>query len=75
MTGRLAEANKEGDAKAIWDSEKPDEVAAARAQYDLLKKKGYAAFRVGADGKKTEKMKDFDPNAGSIIMVPNFAGG
>ena len=67
---------KEGDTKQIWDPEKPDEVEAARAVFDSLKKKGYTAFRVhGKEGEKGEEMKVFDPSAARIIMSPRISGG
>jgi hypothetical protein len=64
MICTLAEANKEGDAKAIWDTDKPEEVAAAKAVYDNLRAKGYIAFSVDKDGKQKARMREFDPKAG-----------
>jgi hypothetical protein len=65
-----------GDLKIMWDRTKPDEVAAAKATFDSLIKKGYAAFAVkDNDGNKGDKIKDFDPNAERIIMVGPMAGG
>ena len=58
-----------GDTKSIWDPEKEEEIAAAKAQFDLLKKKGYMAYRVKKDGKQGEAMHKFDPDAGSMILV------
>lgn len=65
-----------GDTKSIWDPENEDEVAAAKAQYDTLVKKGYRAFAVsGKDGEQGEQMDKFDPKAGRMIMIPAMAGG
>ena len=75
MINEIAVMSAQGDTKTIWDSEKPDEVAVARETFDKLKAKGYAAFRVDRWGKKSERMKAFDSEAGAVIMVPNFAGG
>lgn len=65
-----------GDTKSIWDPKNEAEVAAAEAQYNVLTKKGYKAFRVtGKDGEQGERMKTFDPKAGRMIMIPQMAGG
>ncbi len=68
---------KEGDTKSIWDKNNPDEVEAARKQFDfLVTQKKYAAFYVtGKDGEKGEQMRNFDPKAERIIFVPPMAGG
>ena len=36
-----------GDLKVIWDSEKQEEVDAAKEQFEKLIKKGYIAYKVG----------------------------
>jgi hypothetical protein len=73
--GELAVLNGEGDFKTIWDSEKPEEVEAAKKTFDDLKKKGYAAYRVKKNGEKGEVIKEFDPGAEKIILAPLMAGG
>lgn len=64
-----------GDTKLVWDSQQDDEVANAKRTFNDLKKKGYAAFAVGPKGKQAEQIKEFDPDAESLIMVPAIAGG
>ena len=71
----MAILGTEGDTKVIWDAENEHEVDAAKAQFDILIKKGFSAFKVKKDGEAGKKIKYFDPNAGSIIMVPMVAGG
>lgn len=68
---------REGDTKAIWDKNNPDEVEAARAQFNMLvKQKKFTAFYVvGKEGDKGEQMREFDPKAERIIFVPAMAGG
>lgn len=75
MTGTLCQLAPEGDLKTVWDSDRPEEVKAARAQYDDLKAKGYLAFKVKKDGEKGELIKEFDPEAEKIIMTPPVRGG
>lgn len=64
-----------GHTKTTWDSEKTDEVRAARRTYDELTGKGYKAFRVKKDGGEGEPMKSFDPDAEKMILVPPIQGG
>jgi hypothetical protein len=67
---------REGDTKMLWDTDKPDEVEAAKKQFDFLKGKGYVAFKVDKDGKQlTERVTAFDGTLGRIIMLPQYAGG
>ncbi len=74
--GEIAVMGKEGDVKTIWDRSKPDEVAHARATFDTMRKKGYLAFRCSnKDGDKGEQMREFDPDAQMMIMVPPMQGG
>jgi hypothetical protein len=64
-----------GDIKTTWDPDNDDEVDAAEAQFDKMKAKGFAAYRVGKDGEQTTIMRTFDPDARAIIMAPPVAGG
>lgn len=73
--GEMAILGKEGDTKVIWDPENDDEVDAAEEQYDTLIEKGFNAFAVKKGGKKGKAIKEFDPDAGKIIMVPKIVGG
>ena len=68
---------KNGDTKSIWDKNNPDEVEAARQQFNyLVKQKKYVAFHVEGDkGEKGSQMKEFDPKAERVIFVPPMAGG
>ena len=72
----LAIMDPTGDTKVMWDPNNEDETGAAKAQFDTLKGKGYAAFRVeGPKGEKGEMIREFDPNAGKMILIPALAGG
>lgn len=64
-----------GDSRTIWNPENQDEVDAAKATFDRLKKKGYLAYTVEEDGKRGEVIRRFDPAAGKIIMAPQLVGG
>lgn len=68
---------KGGHTKVLWDVANADEVAAARATFDMLRKKGFSAFRVKPDGSgaQGDMITSFDPKYGGIIMIPQQAGG
>jgi len=72
----LAIMDTSGDTKVIWDPNNADEVAAAKAQFDSLRGKGFSAFLVtGAKGEQGEQIREFDPKAGRIILIPALQGG
>jgi hypothetical protein len=73
--GEMRLMGTSGDTKIVWDSEQDDEVENARRTFNDLKRKGYAAFDVGAKGQKGERIQEFDPDAEKLIMVPAIAGG
>lgn len=73
--GELAVIDSTGDTKTIWDSRNKDEVDAARAQFNALKKKGYLAYTVSKDGGKGEVIHEFDEKLEKVIMSPPMAGG
>lgn len=66
-----------GDLKKIWNAANQDEVEDAKRSFDhLVKEKRYLAFRVDPDdGTKGTQMREFDAQAGKMILVPPVAGG
>jgi hypothetical protein len=64
-----------GHSESKWDPNNPAEVEAARASFDVLKRKGYAAFRLNNDGSTGSQMDSFDPGAGRVLMRAPMAGG
>lgn len=74
--GELAVMDHTGDTKLMWDSDNETEVANARRTFDEMKKKGFTAYSVyGKDGAKGEQIREFDPKAEKIILVPQMQGG
>ena len=67
--------DRTGDTKVMWSADNPDEVEAAQATFDKLKKKGYLAYSVKDDGSKGEVIRKFDKTAGRIIMATQLVGG
>jgi hypothetical protein len=64
-----------GDLKVIWDKDNDDEVEAARAQFEELRKKGHLAYTVTGQGRKGTQVREFDPDAEKIILAPALRGG
>ena len=73
--GELRLMDRRGDTRVMWDPYRKDEVDAARKQFDELKKKGYLAYSVKKKGEPGEQIREFDPQAGKIIMAPPMQGG
>ena len=73
--GTMSIMDHTGDSKQMWDPNNPDEVSSARKTFNDLKAKGYTAYQVREDGKKAEIMREFDPQAGKVILSPAMAGG
>jgi hypothetical protein len=65
-----------GDLKKVWNAANQDEVEDAKRSFNhLVKDKKYLAFRVNADGSNGEQMREWDPTAGKMVLVPPIAGG
>ena len=64
-----------GDTKVIWDPANADEVKNAKRTFKDLLKKGFTAFRVDTDGEKDGQIREFEPDAQKLIMVPRIMGG
>jgi len=66
-----------GDVRKIWNSANADEVEDAKRTWEhLVKDKKYMAFRVNPDDNtKGEQIREFDPSAGKMILVPPVRGG
>jgi hypothetical protein len=73
--GEMRCMDKTGDTKVIWDPKNDDEVDAAEDQFNSLIDKGFTAYSVKKNGEKGKVIKEFDPDAGKIIMVPVVRGG
>jgi hypothetical protein len=73
--GVLEYMNHTGHTEVKWDKSKDIEVQGAKAQFDLLVSKGYAAFKLKSDGTQGEQIREFDPNAERILLTTARAGG
>ena len=72
----MAEMGERGDTKLTWDPLRPDEVQAAKLHFEYLtKEKKYAAFKMEVSGERGEMIREFDPEAKRIVLVPQMQGG
>lgn len=64
-----------GDTKIEWDIDSKDEVDIAKKTFSEYTKKGFKAFRVTPSGKQDGEIKEFDPKAEKILLIPQMRGG
>ncbi len=64
-----------GHTRLIWNPNNTDEVDAARATFDSLRKKGYLAYKVLPSGEAGEVLATFDPKIEKMILSPPVVGG
>lgn len=74
-TGTMNVPDKTGHTKITWNRVVTAEVEVARAAYDAAVAKGYQPFAVRTDGSQGTRLREFDPNAQEIMMVPKLQGG
>lgn len=75
-TGIMHELNRHGDTAYFWNAGDRDEVSAARAHFDEMKRKGFIAYTSeGKDGHRGSVITKFDPKAERIIFVKQHQGG
>lgn len=74
--GELRVMGQKGDSRHMWNPDNKDEVAAAKRIWDdLVGKKKFLGFKVKKDGEPGERMREFDPQAGKLIIAPPMSGG
>lgn len=73
--GEMRVLDTSGDLKIVWNSDQPDEVAAARATFDKMIAKGYSAFSVKKSGEPGKALTAFDPDTEAMILAPRIVGG
>lgn len=73
--GKMEIMDRTGHTTVTWDSSKPTEVEAARDMFDTLTGEGYSAFEVEGADNQGRRVREFDPKAGKIMMVPQLVGG
>jgi hypothetical protein len=72
--GQLRKLDSTGDTKHEWDAKNPAEVEVAREVFTTYVAQGFSAARMENDS-AGEIIREFDPNAGVIIFLPQMSGG
>lgn len=72
--GQIRTLDESGDTRQDWDPNNPAEVASARAVFELYQSRGFMAARMEND-RAGDVIREFDPNAGTIILMPQMQGG
>ena len=74
--------DRNGHTTVTWDPREPSSVNDARREFERLVGEGYSAFSmnvVSENGiiveEKGERVDEFDPQAGKLMMVPQLRGG
>jgi hypothetical protein len=63
----IATPDISGDVKITWDPTNPEDVKNAKDHFDKLKKDGHIFFKVGDDGQKGKKVKEFDEKMAELV--------
>ena len=74
MKCKLSIMDSSGDKEATWDPDSPDEVAAAKAIFDAVRKRGYLVYSQPA-GQGGVALGQFDSKAETMIAVPPIVAG
>jgi len=64
-----------GDRRLVWRKESPDEVKEAKKAFREALAKGGLAYKVDEDGQRSSQIREFDPNAEEIVVMPMVTGG
>ena len=73
--GTMSTMGRKGDVRVSWDPDNSVETEVARKTFAENVKKGFAAFKMTAGGKKGTQIKEFDAFAESILFIPPVQGG
>ncbi|MDB5762006.1 MAG: hypothetical protein JWQ21_1001 [Herminiimonas sp.] len=75
LVGEMSIMDRTGHKQMKWDTDKLDEITAAKETFDTLVKKGYSAFGSKTKMEPKHTIKEFDPTMEEVVMVPRTVGG
>jgi len=64
-----------GDRRLVWRKESDDEVKEAKKAFREALAKGALAYKVDNDGERSKQIREFDPEAEEIVVMPMVTGG
>lgn len=71
--GILRRMGKQGDVPTKWELNDEGSIQVARERFDDAMKNRMLAFDM--DEGEGSRIKEFDPNAREIVLIPQIAGG
>jgi hypothetical protein len=71
--GVLRRMGKDGDIPTKWELDDEGSVQVARERFDDALGRKMLAFKM--DGGEGEQIKEFDPSAKEVVLIPAIAGG
>jgi hypothetical protein len=74
MKCKLSVMDTSGDREVTWHPDSPGEVAAAKAIFDAVKKRGYLVYSQPA-GEAGVALGQFDADVETMIAVPRIVAG
>jgi hypothetical protein len=74
MKCKLSVMDSSGDKEVRWHPDSPDEVAAAKAIFDAVRKRGYMVYSQPAGGSGVA-LGQFDADVETMIAVPPIVAG
>ena len=74
--GKITVLDRSGDTETRWSPDDSVLTKAAKEKFDKYRGYGYSAWSVDPqDESKAELVKDFDPQAEELLLMPQFKGG
>ncbi len=74
-TGLLHKLDPTGDQQVTWDRKNQTQIGIARDAFNSAIRAGYMGYKVTADGRRGEVLREFDVTAERIILAPAMQGG
>lgn len=73
--GIIRRMGKEGDTETRWSVDDAGQIKVAKERFDDSLKRGMLAFSLLGSFGEGEPLKEFDPKAEEIVLIPRIAGG
>ncbi len=74
MKCKLSVMDSSGDKEVTWDPDSASEIAAAKAIFDAVRRRGYMVYSQPA-GESGVALGQFDPHVETMVAVPPIVAG
>ncbi len=75
MNNLLIVLKDDGETKFEWDPISKNDMKQANTIFEEMTQIGYIACRTKRDGSQSELIREFDPKAETIMLIPPIIGG